>query len=94
MLWCYVNDNFLKNDISFTARDSLDLYYKIKNNIEDSEYLYPSNILEKGKWDRITLTETIKVEKELKNYLNKLAKDDESKISKILETYKIEEKKL
>tara|TARA_B100000424_G_C22942574_1_gene501536 strand:+ start:271 stop:3216 length:2946 start_codon:yes stop_codon:yes gene_type:complete len=86
------SDNFLKNDISFTPRDSLDLYYKINKNIDDMEFLYPANILKKGKWDKITLTETITVEKELKKFLNKLAKEDGNKAKDILDTYKIEEK--
>ena len=54
--------------MSFTARDSLDLFYKLKTE-SNVDHLHPKVILKKNKWDRITLTETIQVEKELKQYL-------------------------
>lgn len=83
------SEEFLINEISFTARDSFDLYSKLlKNTDKDVSHLHPENILEKTKWDEITLDETIVVEKELKKYLNSL-EDDE--INKVLDEYKFTE---
>jgi ATP-dependent RNA helicase DDX60 len=86
-------DEFNKNDLSFTPRDSFDLYEKIKDKCgkEEVQHLHPRVILNKNKWDQITLTETIQVEKELKTYLQNLANTDEELASKILDEYKIEE---
>ena len=85
------DDEFLNNDMSFTARDSLDLFYKLKKE-SNVDHLHPKVILKKDKWDRITLTETIQVEKELKKYLNEEAKKNNDNISKIINEYKIDEK--
>lgn len=90
------NDGFNKSELSFTPRDSFDLYKKLCNNVKlDIEngkpILHPSNILKKEKWDQINLTDTIKYENELKKYLTKLSITDETTVKKILDEYKVEE---
>ena len=88
------NEGFKKSELSFTPRDSFDLYSKIIDKtelplIENKPNLHPGVILKKGKWDQITLTETIQVEKELKEYLMDLAKSNPELTEEILKEYNV-----
>jgi len=90
------NDGFNKSELSFTPRDSFDLYKKICENVtieskNGKPKIHPINVLQKDKWDQINLTDTIKYENELKNYLTKLSFTDEDVVKKILDEYKIDE---
>tara|TARA_B100000902_G_C27322055_1_gene925401 strand:+ start:730 stop:3699 length:2970 start_codon:yes stop_codon:yes gene_type:complete len=84
---------FIKNDLSFTPRDSFDLYEKFKSKCGNDavKHLHPKVILNKEKWDQITLSETITVEKELKTYLVNLAKTNETLANEILNEYNVNE---
>ena len=90
------NDGFKKSELSFTPRDSLDLYNKIRSKIDlpiidNKPILHPSVILKKDKWDQITLTETIEVERKLKEYLMNLAKENPEITNEILDEYQVNE---
>lgn len=90
------NGGFNKSELSFTPRDSFDLYSKIKLKvnlplIDSKPMLHPGIILNKGKWDQITLTETIQVEKKLKEYLMNLSNENPDIAQEILEDYNITE---
>ena len=86
------SENFLNANLSFTPRDSFDLYEKIAQNLgDDASHLHPRAILNKGQWDQITLTETMSVEKNLKNYLHELSISNPEMASNILTTYQVEE---
>lgn len=85
------NDNFLNANLSFTPRDSFDLYEKISQNIDNSDNLHPRNILNKDQWDQITLTETMEVERTLKEYLHNLSISDPEMASNILSNYHVQE---
>ena len=98
----YLNsDEFLKSEMSFTARDSYDLYEKIKeledspNKTDNFEKVKSANaIFNKSKWDHITLNDTVNYEKYLKGYLSNLAKTDPKTVDAILSQYNIEDKKM
>ena len=69
------NGGFNQSELSFTPRDSFDLYSKINSkvnlpSINEKPNLHPGVILNKERWDQITLTETIQVEKEAKRIFN------------------------
>ncbi len=90
------NDGFNKSELSFTPRDSFNLYKKLCENVNlenenDKPKLHPINVLKKNKWDQINLTDTIHYENELKKYLTKLSFTDENIVKKILDEYKIDE---
>lgn len=90
------NDGFNKSELSFTPRDSFDLYKKLCNNVElESENgmpkLHPSNVLKKHKWEQINLTDTIEYENKLKDFLTKLSFTNEEVVKKILDEYKVNE---
>ena len=92
------NDGFNKSELSFTPRDSFNLYKKLCENINlesenEKPVLHPMNVLKKDKWDQINLTDTIKYENELKNYLTKLSITDEGVVQKILDEYKVDDNK-
>jgi len=84
---------FKQNDMSFTPRDSFDLYEKLKDKCEQDTItnLHPGKLLNKNKWDQITLSETIDVEKELKKYLINLANTNENAAIEILNEYQVNE---
>ena len=83
----FLNSNeFLNSNISFTARDSYDLYEKIRN-ITGSDELNPSLILNKNNWDRITLNDTLAYENVIKNYLHQLSNTNPELASQILNEY-------
>jgi hypothetical protein len=90
------NNGFNKSELSFTPRDSFDLYTTIKSKvtlplINEKPNLHPANILNKERWDQISLTETIQVEKTLKKYLMDLSIEDPELTESILNEYHIEE---
>tara|TARA_X000000950_G_C13894654_1_gene652347 strand:+ start:10 stop:3015 length:3006 start_codon:yes stop_codon:yes gene_type:complete len=90
------NDGFKKSELSFTPRDSFDLYNKINSKIDlpiidNKPFLHPQIILNKNKWDPITLTETIEIERNLKEYLMNISKENPEIAKKILEEYKIDD---
>ena len=92
------NDGFNKSELSFTPRDSFNLYKKLCENVNlksenGKPELHPMNVLKKDKWDQINLTDTIKYENELKNYLTKLSITDENVVKKILDEYKVDDNK-
>lgn len=82
------SDEFLNCNLSFTPRDSFDLYTKLKN-VTGNENIHPRSVLNKGNWDRITLNDTLKYEKFLKSYLNNLAKENEELAKEILNEFKV-----
>jgi hypothetical protein len=85
--------DFIKNDMSFTPRDSFDLYEKLKDKCGNDNVasLHPRVLLNKNKWDQITLSETIDVEKELKNFLINLANTNKKAAIEILNEYQVNE---
>lgn len=92
------NDGFNKSELSFTPRDSFNLYKKLCENVNlaienGKPELHPMNVLKKDKWDQINLTDTIKYENELKKYLTKLSITDEGVVQKILDEYKVDDNK-
>jgi len=88
------NDGFNQSELSFTPRDSFDLYSKITDKINlplinDKPNLHPGIILNKERWDQITLTETIQVEKRLKEYLMNLSSENPELAQEILQDYDV-----
>ena len=103
------SSDFLTCNLSFTPRDSFDLYDKIIavqayqkdlnltgtklpiKNISEDDKLHPKNILNKDKWDQITLTETIEIERTLKEYIVNLANSNSELAEDILKEYEVKE---
>ena len=83
------SNEFLTCNLSFTPRDSYDLFEKINGKILSNE-LHPRNVLNKDIWDRISLNDTLQYEKEIKLYLHNLAKSDSILANNILNEYKNE----
>lgn len=79
------NPNFLKSEMSFTPRDSYDLYEKIKE--QDIDVQSPNKFFNKTKWDQITLTETIGYENYLKEFMANLSETSPDIASNILKNY-------
>ena len=84
--------DFLKSELSFTPRDTYHLYKTIKEKVGECQIIKPHNILSKDKWDQIDLNDTIKVEKCIKEFINKLGTDNPDKLQEILDVYKSDEK--
>ena len=83
------NPKFLHSEMSFTPRDTYNLYLKMKElgiNIKS-----PTVFFGKSKWDQITLNDTINYEKYLKNELVNLKKSNIKLLDNVLGTYKVTE---
>ena len=80
------SNNFIKFNLQFTPKDTYDLFEKI--NKYKNDYLSIKNLINKDKWDRITLDDSKNIEIQLKQLLCELSIDDEQTVIKILEEYK------
>ena len=86
----YLNgQEFLKSEMSFTPRDSYDLYEKIKN--VDDRVNSPDIFFKKTKWDQISLNDTIEYERYLKEYMSKMANEQPDMANRILQLYKVDD---
>ena len=87
------NKAFLKSEMSFTPRDSYDLYEKMKENGLDVKSA--NQFFKKNRWDQITLNDSIKYEIYLKEFLAENVKEKKNidAITNILDSYKVVEEK-
>lgn len=83
------SNDFLTCNLSFTPRDSYDLFTKIREKTL-SDDLHPRVILNKDTWDRINLNDTLEYENRIKLYLHNLAKTNSQLANDILNEYKNE----
>ena len=84
-----VENGFSNSDLSFTPRDSYHLYNIVKNKINDCNEISPNSLLNKGKWDAISLNDTIIMEKAIKEFLTNLAGTSPELTEEILNCYSV-----
>ncbi len=84
-----LDNGFKKSDIAFTPRDTYHLYDVIKNIVPNCNEIKPNALLNKGKWDDISLNDTIIIEKRIKEFLTNLAVTSPDVTEEILNSYTV-----
>ena len=84
-----LDNGFKKSDIAFTPRDTYHLYEVIKNKVPNCNEIKPNSLLNKGKWDDLSLDDTIVIERAIKEFLTNLAVTSPDVAEEILNTYTV-----